>query len=149
MSPIGRIMQEQMRMWGTFILRAVFGLSLLAALVSSPGSFGPIAAGGEAFAQLAPSSARAGQRSCSERTSLRSLHSREPTKITFVNQSATYRSIAWINFQGKLQEYGGLNPGDKKTINTFRTHPWMISTGPGDCLQLFMPAAEPATVLLK
>ena len=95
-----------MRMWGTFVLRAVFGLLLVAAMVSSPGSFGPIPGGGEASAQLAPSSARAGQRSCSERTSLRSQHSREPTKITFVNQSSTYRSLAWINFQGKLQEYG-------------------------------------------
>ena len=136
-------------MRGTFFLRAIFGSSLVAALVSNSGSFGPIPGGGEAFAQLAPSSARVGQRSCSERTSLRSQHSREPTKITFVNQSSTYRSLAWINFQGKLQEYGGLNPGEKKTINTFRTHPWMISTGPGDCLQLFMPAAEPATVQLK
>jgi hypothetical protein len=97
---------------------------------------------------LAPSSARAGERSCSERSKLRSEHSREPTKITFVNKSGMYRALLWINFEGKLQDYGGVNSGDQVTLDTFRTHPWMIATGPGDCLQIFMPAAEPATVEL-
>jgi hypothetical protein len=98
--------------------------------------------------QLPPSSARAGERSCAERDELASEHSREPTKITFVNKSGMYRAIMWIGFDGKLQDYGGLNSGDQVTHDTFRTHPWMIATGPGDCLQIFMPAAEPATVEL-
>jgi hypothetical protein len=97
---------------------------------------------------VAPSSARAAERSCSDRKSLRSEHSREPTKITFVNKSGMYRAIMWINFEGKLQDYGGVNSGDQVTLDTYRTHPWMIATGPGDCLQIFMPAAEPATVEL-
>lgn len=98
--------------------------------------------------QLAPSSARAAERQCSDRKELRSEHSREPTKITFVNKSGMYRAIMWINFEGKLQDYGGVNSGDQVTLDTFRTHPWMIATGPGDCLQIFLPAAEPATVEL-
>jgi hypothetical protein len=97
---------------------------------------------------LPPSSARAGERSCSELRNLRSEHSREPTKITFVNKSGMYRSLSWVDFNGKLQDYGGVNSGDKVTFDTFRTHPWVIATGPGDCLQVFMPAAEPATVEL-
>lgn len=97
---------------------------------------------------LPPSSARAGERPCSERNALRSEHSRELTKITFVNNSGMYRGLMWIDFEGKLQDYGGVNSGDRVTFDTFRTHPWMIVTGPGDCLQIFLPAAEPATVEL-
>ena len=96
-----------------------------------------------------PSSARAGERSCSERNTLRSEHSREPTKITFVNQSGMYRAIMWIDFDGTLKDYGGLNSGEELSLDTFRTHPWMIATGPGDCLQIFLPAAEPAIVRLE
>lgn len=94
------------------------------------------------------SSARAGERSCSERKSLRSQHSREPTKITFINNSGMYRAIMWIDFDGTLKDYGGLNSGEQLALDTYRTHPWMIATGPGDCLQIFLPAAEPATVEL-
>ena len=99
--------------------------------------------------QLVPSSARAGVRSCAERAGLRSEHSREPTKITFVNKSGMYRALMWIDFQGGFKDYGGMNSGETKTINTFRTHPWMITDGPGNCVQIIMPAAEPATVSLK
>jgi hypothetical protein len=103
----------------------------------------------EAFAQPIPSSARPGQRSCSERGSLRSLKSTEPTKITFVNKSGMYRGIVWMNFKGGFQDFGGLNSGESKTIDTFRTHPWMITTGPGDCLQIILPSAEPGIAVLK
>ena len=95
-----------------------------------------------------PSSARAGERSCSERETLRSQHSREPTKITFVNNSGMYRALMWVDFEGNLKDYGGLNSGESRAFETFRTHPWMIATGPGDCSQIFLPAAEPATVEL-
>lgn len=97
---------------------------------------------------LPPSSARAGQRECSERTALRSAKSIESTKITFVNKSGMYRGIMWIDHQGRPQDYGGVNSGDQVTFDTYRAHPWMIVTGPGDCLQIFMAAAEPAIVEL-
>lgn len=100
-------------------------------------------------AQTAPSSGRPGTVSCSKERTLRSIHSREPTSITFINASNSYRSLNWMDFKGMSQSYGGLNAGEKKTIKTFRTHPWVIATGPGDCIQIFMPSAEPATVRLK
>jgi hypothetical protein len=99
---------------------------------------------------LAPSSARATARPCSERSELRSEKSNEPTKITFVNKSGAYRSILWINSEGDLEDFGNLSPGAQRTLNTYRTHPWMIATAPGDCLQIYLPAAEPSVVeLLK
>ncbi len=94
------------------------------------------------------SSGKAQELSCSERNKVRSQNSDVPTKVTFVNTSGMYRSIQWIDFKGGLKDYGGLNPGDRVTLDTFVTHPWMIATGPGDCLQIFMPDARPATVEL-
>lgn len=121
--------------------RAVFTLLASSLLVAS--------AGIDAFAQPVPSSARPGHRSCAERPKLKSLHSKEPTKITFVNKSGSYRGIVWMNFKGGFQDFGGLNSGESKTIDTFRTHPWMITTGPGDCIEIVMPSAEPGIAVLK
>jgi hypothetical protein len=100
-------------------------------------------------AQLVPSSARAGERDCAEQGDLRSPASSEASKITFVNSSGMYRGISWIDSTGKLQDYGGVNSGDQVTYDTFRMHAWMITTGPGDCLQIFLAAAEPSTVKLE
>ena len=103
----------------------------------------------ETSAQSVPSSARVGERACAQQRTLRSAHSREPTKITFVNNSGLYRGLYWLDFKGGEKSYGGLNPGERKTFNTFRTHPWVVTTGPGDCLRIYMPAAEPGTVILR
>jgi hypothetical protein len=86
--------------------------------------------------------------SCSARSGLRSANSNTPAKITFVNTSGMYRSIQWIGFNGEIKDYGGLNAGDQIILDTYVTHPWMISTGPGDCLQIFLPEAGAATVQL-
>lgn len=99
--------------------------------------------------QLPPSSERAGELSCSERDQLRSRKATEPTKITFVNKSGMYRAFMWIDFDGKLKDYGGVNSGDQITFDTYRTHPWMVATGPGDCLQIFTAAAGHAVVELQ
>lgn len=135
-------------MQDTFISRILFGSFLVAALVVSPWKLESVSGVTEAFAQV-PSSARPGIRSCAERSSLRSEHSREPTKVTFVNKSGMYRALMWIDFKGGFKDYGGLNAGEQKTISTFRTHPWMITDGPGNCIQIILPAAEPGTVTLK
>ena len=108
-----------------------------------------VSMGIDAFAQAVPSSARPGHRACAERTKLKSQHSKEPTKITFVNKSGSYRGIVWMNFKGGFQDFGGLNSGESKTIDTFRTHPWMITTGPGDCIEIILPSAEPGIAVLK
>ncbi len=132
-------MQGNKRMLRTPVRLSLFGLSLLVSQACIS----------DAFAQPVPSSARASSMSCSQVRGLRSLHSREPTKVTFVNQSGMYRGLNWIDLQGNVKSFGGMNSGETKTVDTFRTHPWMISTGPGDCIQVIMPAAEPSTVLLK
>lgn len=87
--------------------------------------------------------------SCSETSSLRSEKSETPARVTFVNTSGMYRSILWIDGKGGFKDFGGLNSGEQLTIDTFVTHPWMIATGPGDCLQIFRPVAGSSTVELR
>lgn len=45
----------------------------------------------------------------------------------------------WIDFKGNPKEYAALNAGEEYTLNTYVTHPWMITDGPGNCLEMFMP----------
>lgn len=68
-----------------------------------------------------------------------SRNSDTPLSVTFVNKSDGYRAVMWIGFDGIPKDYAGLNPGEKFTINTYLTHPWMFTDGPGNCLEMFMP----------
>ncbi len=101
-----------------------------------------------AFAVIAPLPAAAGDVPCSAMQSLRSQNSNHPTKMTFVNKTSEGRAILWINFKGQTQQYAWLNPGERFSVNTFLTHPWMVTNGPGDCIDIYMPRRAPRTVRL-
>lgn len=77
--------------------------------------------------------------SCASFGRVKSKNSNTPVTVTFVNKSGAYRSVMWIDFNGQPKDYAGLNPGQKYTINTFLTHPWMFTDGPGNCKQMFIP----------
>ena len=70
---------------------------------------------------------------------LRSRNSDTPVTVTFVNRSGEFRSVMWLDFKGKRVQYADLNPGQSFTINTFVTHPWMFTDGPGNCVEMFLP----------
>ena len=71
---------------------------------------------------------------------VRSKNSNTPVTVTFINKSGEFRGVMWADFKGKLVNYANLNPGQKFTINTFLTHPWIFTNGPGDCVEMFMPS---------
>lgn len=77
--------------------------------------------------------------SCKERTKLRSKNSDTKTKITFINRSGGTRGILWLDFKGQPKDYANLQNGEEVVLDTFMTHPWMITDGPGNCLQIVMP----------
>jgi hypothetical protein len=77
--------------------------------------------------------------SCKERTKLRSKNSDTKTKITFTNRSGGTRGILWLDFNGQPKDYANLQNGEEAVFDTFMTHPWMITDGPGNCLQIVMP----------
>jgi hypothetical protein len=77
--------------------------------------------------------------SCKELFKVKSQGSDRPAKITFVNKSGMYRSIMWLDFGGQPKDYANLQAGEEVTLDTFLTHPWMITDGPGDCIEIVMP----------
>jgi len=77
--------------------------------------------------------------SCSGYGKVRSQNSNTPVTVTFVNKSGEYRAVMWIDFKGTPVSYANLDPGKSFTINTYVTHPWMFTDGPGNCVEMFMP----------
>lgn len=77
--------------------------------------------------------------SCSTFGKVRSQNSNTPVKVTFVNKSGEYHGVMWIDFKGQPVSYANLNPGERYTISTYVTHPWMFTDGPGNCVEMFMP----------
>lgn len=69
----------------------------------------------------------------------RSVNSDTPVTVTFRNRSGEYRSVEWIDFNGQPKNYATLNPGEEYTQQTFLTHPWMFTDGPGNCIEIFQP----------
>lgn len=60
-------------------------------------------------------------------------------RMTVVNKTNSHRAVMWIDFEGNPKEYASLEAGEKYTIKTYITHPWMFTDGPGNCLEMFMP----------
>jgi len=77
--------------------------------------------------------------SCSRFGKVKSQNSNTPVTVTFVNRSGEYRSVMWVDFNGNLVNYANLNPGQRYQINTYVTHPWVFTAGPGNCVEMFLP----------
>jgi len=84
---------------------------------------------------------------CEAYQGARSQNSHVPATVTFDNRTEGYRSVMWLDFDGVPQQMAALNPGESSTINTYLTHPWMITDGPGNCLEIHMP--QPGTTTFR
>jgi hypothetical protein len=45
----------------------------------------------------------------------------------------------WLDFDGLPKDYANLNDREQVTLDTFMTHPWMVTDGPGNCLRIVLP----------
>lgn len=70
---------------------------------------------------------------------VRASESEQPITITFVNSSGMFRHIDWIDFDGNPEQRASLNPGQTHVQQTTSGSPWMVSDGPGNCVDIFMP----------
>lgn len=77
--------------------------------------------------------------SCSKFGKVKSKNSITPVTVTFVNKSGEYRHVDWVDFNGTLVNYASLQPGERYRIDTYVTHPWVFTDGPGNCVEMFMP----------
>ena len=89
-----------------------------------------------------PTSPQAEAVSCDKFGTIKSVESKTPTTVTFVNKSDGYRALAWIDPEGTPVDNAGLNPGESVTVPTFQTHAWMITDGPGNCIEMFVPTGR-------
>lgn len=76
---------------------------------------------------------------CDQFQNERSRNSDNPVTVTFINRSGAFRSVMWVDFNGRPTEYAALNDGERFTINTYLSHPWMFTDGPGNCIEMYMP----------
>jgi len=97
---------------------------------------------------LLTGAAQAADGSCKQLFKLKSVNSGSPTTITFVNASNAQRGLLWLGYDGHPKDYGNLAPGQSRTQKTFVGHPWMITNGPGDCIEIVMPTQGGSVVRL-
>ena len=77
--------------------------------------------------------------SCDMFGTIKSMESKTPMTVTFVNRSDGYRGVVWIDPEGTPVDNTGLNQGESVTVPTFQNHAWMITDGPGNCIEMFVP----------
>ncbi len=115
---------------------------------ASEGAASPPPAGAEVAAATALPTQLAVAVSCKQQGKIRAKYSDRPTSITFVNKSGAYRGILWLDFNGKPKTYANLKDGERVTLQTFLSHPWMVTDGPGNCLQIALPRKDPSLVTI-
>jgi hypothetical protein len=80
--------------------------------------------------------------SCAEFGTIKSERSEKTVKITFVNRSDGYRGLVWIDVEGSPVDNTGLNQGESAVVPTFASHAWMITDGPGNCIEMVVASDE-------
>jgi hypothetical protein len=88
-------------------------------------------------------------RGCDAAESTRSRSSTESTAINFENKTADVVRIYWLNFRGERVQFASLGPGKTLRQETYTTHPWLVTDAAGDCLGLYLPAAEPGRAVIS
>lgn len=89
------------------------------------------------------------QRRCALRQNLVSPKGGVVGTITFINRSGAYRSIMWLDFRGQPKTYANLNNGQRFTAKTAARHAWMVTDGPGNCLEIHLAHRGRKTVVLR
>ncbi|MFN0123822.1 MAG: Ig-like domain-containing protein [Blastocatellia bacterium] len=86
---------------------------------------------------------------CSRQSSLRSTEAVIQTEIEFVNESAETRRVFWLDYNGQLNLYGTLNPGESYVQGTFVTHPWVVTDASSQCRGIYLPIGERARAVIR
>ena len=67
---------------------------------------------------------------------IKSARSQTAAEITFVNQADGYRGLMWIDAEGTPVDHAGIDQGETVVVPTYATHAWMITDGPGNCIEM-------------
>jgi von Hippel-Lindau disease tumor supressor len=80
--------------------------------------------------------------------SVKSVASELATELTFVNRSSSVRKIYWLDFDGKRVLYSTLKPGEEVAQETFLTHPWLVTDGKNQPLNIYFADALPRRIVI-
>jgi hypothetical protein len=86
-------------------------------------------------------------RPCSE--PLRSLESTTVVYVEFVNLSGQPRKVYWLDFSGARQLYGVMQPGQRASMQTYVSHPWVVADASDTCLGTFMITRDTKRVEIR
>jgi von Hippel-Lindau disease tumor suppressor protein len=73
----------------------------------------------------------------------KSTNSDQPVRIQFINATNTHIKVYWLDPEGQRILYHILKKGESHLYRTYVTHPWVITTGEGTCLRLYLPTTDP------
>ncbi|MGI3184867.1 hypothetical protein [Nioella aestuarii] len=77
--------------------------------------------------------------SCDTYGSAYSVSGHVPQQVTFFNEADAARVLFWIDYQGQPIQIAIVEPGLWVTIDSFLTHPWLITDMGGLCRQVMEP----------
>lgn len=81
-------------------------------------------------------------RACGLEATTRSRESRTPISIRFFNLTSQVVQLHFLDFNGRRQPFGALQPSDSRFQPTFITHTWVMTDSRGQCLALFSAEVE-------
>jgi len=87
--------------------------------------------------------------SCAALDGVVSKNGGKTVAVEFVNRTDEYRVLLWIDFDGTPVEYTQLEAGQSFQVETSSTHPWMVTDGPGNCIEKFMPKPGQSQILIS
>jgi len=71
------------------------------------------------------------------------------TTIKFLNRSGETRKIFWLDYQGKRKLYAELLAGQEHGLDTYLTHPWLITDKNDVALEIYYPDTKSRVVYLN
>ena len=87
--------------------------------------------------------------SCAALDGVVSKNGGKTVAVEFVNRTDEYRVLLWIDFDGTPVEYTQLEAGQAYQVETSSAHPWMVTDGPGNCIEKFMPKPGQSRILIS
>jgi hypothetical protein len=113
---------------------------------SSPPETSPPPPPGRGAAAPTPAFAAPWQ-SCSQPA--RSLESVTAVPVEFVNSSSQPRKLYWLDFSGARHLAGTMQPGQRVPMQTYVSHPWLVTDGSDTCLGVLVISRDSRRIEIK
>lgn len=75
--------------------------------------------------------------------------SSKQTFVTAENATSVAVQLLWIDYSGQRQLYKVIQPAGTFAVNTWNTHPWVITDAAGGCIVAFMPGTDSGRITLR